>query len=94
MGFTGNERSQDPRTSSSIDIPQNLLHPIDIAKSPPPYRSVKSIQDNGFWFYLFDRVFIGDKLQAMLGVRGSSTRAWHHHSLQGEQRQSGALADI
>lgn len=72
VGFTGNERSQDPRTSSSIDIPQNLYNPVDIAKRSPtvPFRSNPS-KITDFGFYLFDRVFIGDKLQAMLGVRGS-----------------------
>jgi iron complex outermembrane receptor protein len=72
VGFTGNERSQDPRTSSLIDIPQNLYNPIDIAKRSPtvPFRSNPS-KITDFGFYLFDRVFIGDKLQAMLGVRGS-----------------------
>ncbi|HET7061129.1 MAG TPA: TonB-dependent siderophore receptor [Nitrosospira sp.] len=72
VGFTGNERSQDPRTSSSVDIPQNLYNPIDIAKRSPtvPFRS-NSSKITDFGFYLFDRVFIGDKLQAMLGVRGS-----------------------
>jgi len=72
VGFTGNERSQDQRTSSSIDIPQNLYNPVDIAKRAPtiPFRSNPS-KITDFGFYLFDRMFIGDKLQAMLGVRGS-----------------------
>jgi iron complex outermembrane receptor protein len=72
VGFTGNERRQDPRTSSSIDIPQNLYNPVDIARRSPtvPFRS-NSSKITDFGFYLFDRIHIGEKLQAMLGVRGS-----------------------
>ncbi len=72
LGFTGNVRSQDPRTSSTVDVPQNLYHPIDIAPRSPtvPFQPNPSkITDLGI--YLSDRVLIGEKWQAMIGVRGS-----------------------
>ncbi|MDE2366356.1 MAG: TonB-dependent siderophore receptor [Betaproteobacteria bacterium] len=86
VGFTGNERRQDPRTSSSVDIPQNLYQPVDIAKRSPtvPFRSNPS-KITDFGFYLFDRVYIGEKLQAMVGVRGSfyeSVAATSHFKAQ------------
>lgn len=72
LGFTGNSRSQDPRTSSTVDVSQNLYNPIDIAQRSPtvPFGPNPSkITDLGI--YLSDRVLIGEKWQAMLGVRGS-----------------------
>ena len=72
LGFVGNERSQDPRTSSTADVAQNLFHPNDIARLSPtaPFRSnFSKITDLGV--YLSDRILIADRLQVMLGVRGS-----------------------
>ncbi len=72
LGVTGNERSQDPRSSSTIDVAQNLYNPVDIAQQSPtvPFTSNSSkITDLGV--YLSDHVLLGDKWQAMLGVRGS-----------------------
>jgi iron complex outermembrane recepter protein len=72
LGFTGNERSQDPRTSSTIDVAQNLYNPTNLARQSPtvPFSPNPSkITDLGV--YLSDRILIGDRLQATLGVRGS-----------------------
>ena len=72
MGFTGNERSQDPRTSSTFDTTQNLYNPIDIARQSPttPFSANRSkITDLGL--YISDRILIGGRLQVMLGVRSS-----------------------
>lgn len=72
LGFTGNERRQDPRTSSTFDTAQNLYNPIDIAQRSPtkPFSANRSkITDMGL--YISDRILIGNRLQVMLGVRGS-----------------------
>lgn len=71
-GFTGNERRQNPRTSSTFDTAQNLYNPIDIARQSPtiPFSANRSkITDLGL--YISDRILIGNKLQVMLGARGS-----------------------
>jgi len=73
LGITGNERGQDPRSSSTFDVAQNLYNPVDIAQRSPtvPFTSNPSkITDLGV--YLSDRVLLGEKWQAMLGVRGSN----------------------
>ncbi|MDO9268268.1 MAG: TonB-dependent siderophore receptor [Methylobacter sp.] len=73
LGVTGNERSQDPRSSSTFDVAQNLYNPVDIAQRSPtvPFTSNPSkITDLGA--YLSDHVLLGEKWQAMLGVRGSN----------------------
>jgi iron complex outermembrane recepter protein len=72
LGFTGNSRKQDPRTSTMVDVPQNLYHPIDIAQRSPtvPFGPNRSkITDMGI--YLSDRILIGEKWSAMVGGRGS-----------------------
>ncbi|ABI60192.1 TonB-dependent siderophore receptor [Nitrosomonas eutropha] len=72
VGFTGNERRQNPRTSSTFDTAQNLYNPIDIAHQSPttPFSANRSkITDLGV--YISDRILIGSKLQIMLGARGS-----------------------
>lgn len=72
LGFTGNERRQDPRTSSSFETPQNLYNPIDIAQRSPttPFSANRS-KITDFGFYISDRILIGGRLQVMLGVRSS-----------------------
>lgn len=72
LGFTTNERSQNPGTSSLADVPQNLYTPVTVAERSPGVASnaIRStIKDNGW--YLFDRISLGEQWQAMLGVRGS-----------------------
>jgi len=72
LGVTGNERRQDPRSSSTFDTAQNLYNPVNIAQRSPtvPFTSNPSkITDLGA--YLSDHVLLGEKWQAMLGVRGS-----------------------
>lgn len=72
LGYTTNERSQDPRTSSSVDVAQNLYNPVAIAERSPTIASRanrSTIQDNGW--YLFDRISLGEQWQAMVGARGS-----------------------
>ena len=72
LGFTGNERRQDPRTSSTFDTVQNLYNPLDIAQRSPttPFSANKS-KITDFGFYISDRILIGGRLQVMLGVRSS-----------------------
>ncbi|RJF99194.1 TonB-dependent siderophore receptor [Noviherbaspirillum saxi] len=72
FGYTGNNRDQVSRASGTVDVAQNLYNPIAIAPQSPTAPSVASpsaIKDRGW--YLSDRVSIGDKWQAMVGVRGS-----------------------
>jgi iron complex outermembrane receptor protein len=73
LGYTANQRNSESGTSApTIDRPQNLYNPSPIAQLSPAFTnpSVPStIKDNGW--YLSDRVLIGEKWQAMLGVRGS-----------------------
>ncbi|CAH1075425.1 TonB-dependent siderophore receptor [Candidatus Nitrotoga sp. 1052] len=73
FGYTANERSADPRTQPSRDVAQNLYTPVAIAQQFPTsaFASIPStIKDNGL--YLTDRVLIGEKWQATLGVRASN----------------------
>ncbi len=73
FGYTANERSADPRTQPSRDVAQNLYTPVAIAQQFPTsaFTSIPStIKDNGL--YLTDRVLIGEKWQATLGVRASN----------------------
>ncbi len=73
LGYTANQRSSGSGTSApTIDRPQNLYNPNPIAPLSPAFTnpSVPStIKDNGW--YLSDRVLLGEKWQAMLGVRSS-----------------------
>lgn len=72
LGFTGNERRQDPRTSSTFDTVQNLYNPLDIGQRSPttPFSANRS-KITDFGFYISDRILIGGRLQVMLGVRSS-----------------------
>jgi iron complex outermembrane recepter protein len=72
VGFTGNERRQDPRTSSTFDTVQNLYNPLDIAQRSPttPFSANRS-KITDFGLYISDRILIGGRLQVMLGVRSS-----------------------
>lgn len=74
FGYTANERSADPRTQPlGQDVTQNLYAPVTIAQQFPTsaFNSIPStIKDNGL--YLTDRVLIGEKWQATLGVRSSN----------------------
>ncbi|WP_025039821.1 TonB-dependent siderophore receptor [Nitrosospira briensis] len=72
VGFTGNERRQDPRTSSTFNATQNLYNPIDIARQSPttPFSANRS-KITDFGLYISDRILIGGRLQVMLGVRSS-----------------------
>jgi iron complex outermembrane receptor protein len=72
VGLTGNERRQDPRTSSTFDTTQNLYNPIDIARRSPttPFSANRS-KITDFGLYISDRILIGGRLQVMLGVRSS-----------------------
>lgn len=72
LGFTTNERSQNPGTASLADVQQNLYVPLSVAeRSPGTMNNLNrsTIKDNGW--YLFDRISLGEQWQAMLGVRGS-----------------------
>lgn len=73
FGYTANQRSSESGNSApTIDRPQNLYNPSPIAPLSPAFTnpSVPStINDNGW--YLSDRILIGEKWQAMVGVRSS-----------------------
>lgn len=72
LGYTANERSQDPRTQPTRDVSQNLYNPVSIAPQSPTTAlssNRSTIEDRGW--YLSDRVLIGEKWQAMIGARGS-----------------------
>jgi iron complex outermembrane receptor protein len=72
FGYTANQRDQEPRTSSSVDVPQNLYDPVAIAPRSSSAAfgfSPSTIKDRGWYFS--DRVLIGEKWQAMAGVRSS-----------------------
>jgi iron complex outermembrane receptor protein len=74
LGYTANRRSSESGTSApTIDTPQNLYNPTPIAPLSPAYTRASlpsTIEDKGW--YLSDRVQIGEKWQAMAGVRGSN----------------------
>lgn len=72
LGYTANERSQDPRTQPMRDVSQNLYNPVAIAPQSPTtaLSSNRSMIEDRGW-YLSDRVLIGEKWQAMIGARGS-----------------------
>lgn len=73
LGYTFNKRSQDGRTFPGVSIAQNLYNPVAIAEQAPAGASSPAfpgtIKDRGW--YLFNRMLIGEKWQAMLGARGS-----------------------
>lgn len=72
LGYTANHRSQDSRTSSTVDVAQNLYNPIAVAQRSPAAASgsvPSTIKDRGW--YLSDRILFGEKYQASVGVRGS-----------------------
>lgn len=73
LGYTANERSQDPRTQPTLNVSQNLYNPVAIAPQSPTTAlssNRSTIEDRGW--YLSDRILIGEKWQAMLGARGSN----------------------
>jgi iron complex outermembrane receptor protein len=77
FGYTANQRNSESGTSAAtIDRPQNLYNPSPIAQLSPAYTNPSrpsTLKDNGW--YLSDRVLIGEKWQAMVGVRGSSYKS-------------------
>ncbi len=77
FGYTTNQRSSDTGTSAAtIDRPQNLYNPNPIAQLSPAYSNPSTsstLKDTGV--YLSDRVSIGEKWQAMLGVRSSEYKS-------------------
>lgn len=72
FGYTANQRDQNPRSAGTVSIAQNLYNPVSIPErsaASAPNHNPSTIKDRGW--YLFDRVSIGEKWQAMLGARGS-----------------------
>lgn len=74
FGYTANKRSQDPKSfpSTTLAGAQNLYNPVGIPEQSPTAAftsNPSSIKDRGW--YLSDRILIGEKWQAMVGVRGS-----------------------
>ncbi|MGV3655458.1 MAG: TonB-dependent receptor, partial [Noviherbaspirillum sp.] len=72
LGYTANRRSQDPNAQPSVDVAQNLFNPRDIAPIAAPAIGPgvsSTIKDRGW--YLSDRILVGERWQAMVGVRGS-----------------------
>ncbi|MEO6423661.1 MAG: TonB-dependent siderophore receptor [Candidatus Nitrotoga sp.] len=74
FGYMFNERSADPHSQPlGKDVTQNLYRPVTIAQQFPTsaFTSIPStIKDHGL--YLSDRILIGEKWQATLGVRASN----------------------
>lgn len=96
LGYTYNERSQDGRGFTGVNIAQNLYRPVAIAERAPTGASRPwfpgTIKDRGW--YLFDRMLIGEQWQAMLGARGSdyeSTATNNYHYTADEVTPSFAL---
>lgn len=72
IGYTGNERKQDSRSSPTLAFAQNLYNPVPIPYTPRTAANASApskITDNGF--YLFDRVVLSEQWQLMAGVRRS-----------------------
>lgn len=74
FGYTANKRSQDPKSfpRTTLSGAQNLYNPVSIPEQSPTVAftsNPSSIDDRGW--YLSDRILIGEKWQAMVGVRGS-----------------------
>lgn len=72
LGYTSNERSQNGRVNQAFTLPQNLYRPVAIAA---PSRTIglrdnpSVIRDKGA--YVFDRMGVGETLQAVIGLRAS-----------------------
>lgn len=72
LGYTTNRRAQNGRVSQAFAFAQNLYNPVAM---PTPVRTIplrnnpSVIRDKGA--YVFDRMAIGEKIQAVLGVRRS-----------------------
>ena len=72
LGYTTNQRRQNGRVNQSNTYAQNLYNPIAV---PRPLRTIalrdnpSVIRDKGAYF--FDRIAIGEKIQAVVGVRRS-----------------------
>lgn len=73
MGYTANRRESESGTSAAqVNTAQNLYNPVEIPEMSPAFTNPSRpswIKDRGW--YLSDRVLIGDKWQAMVGVRSS-----------------------
>lgn len=72
IGFTANKRNSDAPTFNSVSVAQNYYDPVEIAKvgtTSAGYSDV-TIYDRGF--YVFDRILIGDRWQAMIGARAGN----------------------
>ena len=72
VGYTANQRKSVSRSLPAVNIAQNFYRPLDVA--PPAFgapgaASTTDIDDRGW--YAFDRVLVGERVQAMAGVRGS-----------------------
>lgn len=72
FGYTANQRDQNARSAGTVSVAQNLYDPIAVAERTAPSapnHNPSTIKDRGW--YLFDRLSLGEKWQAMLGARGS-----------------------
>lgn len=74
LGLTRNEREQDIGNAPTVDVPQNLYTPRDIApivRPAPALSNPSRIVDDGV--YLFDRMglgrWLGGSWQALVGLR-------------------------
>lgn len=73
FGYTANKRESRTTNYANKDFTQNYYNPVDIAAvgpNAPTGFSNPVIYDRGF--YLFDRILIGDRWQAMVGARASN----------------------
>jgi iron complex outermembrane receptor protein len=72
FGYTANIYEQSYLTFNSVNVAQNLYHPRSIAERSPG--AATGAQDNQIderAFYVFDRIKLGQRWQAMLGARRS-----------------------
>jgi iron complex outermembrane receptor protein len=73
VGFTANKRRSKAPSFANRTVAQNYYDPTDIdvlGPNPATGSTDAVIYDRGF--YLFDRILIGDKWQAMVGARASN----------------------
>ena len=72
-GYTQNERwAYSGTTGTAVNVAQNLYNPVDIAPMAPAIGTIgniSTITDKGL--YVFDRVILSEKWQAIAGLRAS-----------------------
>lgn len=72
LGYTANRRESNTNLFAGRNVAQNYYDPVTISSSDPAASTGSSNQviDDRGW-YLFDRILLGDRWQAMIGARVS-----------------------